>query len=77
MNGYIIFLSAVILLHQIYFFTAEILWNGKTIGKRIFKIKVISKDGANPDLITSFVRNFSRSIYFPGVWGLVMLWPEL
>jgi uncharacterized RDD family membrane protein YckC len=63
-DGFLVFMSAIILFHQIYFLIIEALWTGNTLGKRIFKIKVIKNNGANPDLLISFVRNFSRSIYF-------------
>ena len=47
-TGFSILLFALFILHQFYFFIFEILLNGKTIGKLIFKIKVIDNKGLQP-----------------------------
>ena len=57
-----------------YFVLLEWIWNGQTIGKRIFGLRVIADDGAPAGFIAVLVRNLVRVIDFlPGFYGLGLL----
>lgn len=51
----------------VYFIVAEVS-SGATIGKRVFRLKVVSARGGNPELVESLVRNISK-VY----WLLLLL----
>jgi uncharacterized RDD family membrane protein YckC len=57
-----------------YFVLLEWIWNGQTIGKRIFGLRVIADDGAPAGFIAVLVRNLLRVVDFlPGFYGLGLL----
>ncbi|ELZ91727.1 RDD domain-containing protein [Haloferax mucosum ATCC BAA-1512] len=45
-----------------YFFLLEGLWDGQTVGKRLFGIKVVKEDGSACDIGSSLMRNLLRII---------------
>jgi uncharacterized RDD family membrane protein YckC len=54
-----------------YFILLEWLWNGQTIGKRAFGLRVINEDGSPAGFVAVFVRNLVRLIDFlPSFYGL-------
>ncbi|GAA0455409.1 RDD family protein [Halococcus dombrowskii] len=46
----------------VYFFLLEGLWDGYTVGKKLFGIKVVEEDGAQCSLSSAFVRNLLEII---------------
>ena len=53
-----------------YFIVLEWLWNGQTLGKRLFGLRVINEDGSPARFIAVFVRNLVRVVDFlPGFYG--------
>jgi uncharacterized RDD family membrane protein YckC len=69
-------LFAELLIAWLYFVLLEWLWNGQTIGKRIFGLRVISEDGEPARFVAVIVRNLVRVVdflpFFYG-FGLVAL----
>ena len=64
-------LFSAVLFGWMYFILLEWLWNGQTLGKRIFGLRVINEDGAPARFIAVFVRNLVRVVDFlPGFYGL-------
>lgn len=51
-----------------YFFALEGLWDGYTVGKKVFGIKVVKQDGGECDIATAFLRNLLRIIDFLPVY---------
>ena len=57
-----------------YFILLEWLWNGQTIGKRAYGLRVISGDGSPAGFTAVFVRNLLRVVDFlPSFYGLGLL----
>lgn len=57
-----------------YFILLEWLWNGQTIGKRLFKLRVINEDGSPAGFTAVLIRNLLRLVDFlPGFYGLGVL----
>jgi uncharacterized RDD family membrane protein YckC len=57
-----------------YFILLEWLWNGQTVGKRAFGLRVINEDGSPAGFVAVFVRNLVRVIDFlPSFYGLGLL----
>ncbi|MGH2498582.1 MAG: RDD family protein, partial [Candidatus Limnocylindria bacterium] len=57
-----------------YFILLEWLWNGQTIGKRAFGLRVIGPDGSPARFGAVFVRNLVRVVDFlPGLYGFGVL----
>ena len=57
-----------------YFILLEWLWNGQTLGKRAYGLRVISGDGSPAGFIAVFVRNLIRVVDFlPVFYGLGLL----
>lgn len=52
-----VFTFAVVI---VYFVVLPIYWNGQTLGKRFFKIKIIKLDGSDIDFKTIFLREVTR-----------------
>lgn len=53
-----------------YFIALEWLWNGQTLGKRLFGLRVINEDGSPARFIAVFVRNLVRvADFLPGFYG--------
>jgi uncharacterized RDD family membrane protein YckC len=65
-----------LLIAWLYFVLLEWLWNGQTIGKRLFGLRVISEDGEPARFVAVIVRNLVRVVdflpFFYG-FGLVAL----
>ena len=60
----------------LYFVLLEWLWNGQTIGKRLFGLRVISEDGEPARFVAVVVRNLVRIVDFLPIFygfGLVTL----
>lgn len=53
-----------VFLFQLYFFLFELIFKGKTPGKFLFNIHLVNSEGGRPNLIQSFIRNFSRVLNF-------------
>ena len=54
-----------------YFIATEWLWNGQTLGKRLFGLRVITEDGSPARFVACFVRNLIRVVDFlPSLYGL-------
>src|SRR5213593_2756959 len=72
-----VFGVAVLLIPTIiwaYFILLEWLWNGQTLGKRAYGLRVISGDGSPAGFTAVFVRNLIRVIDFlPVFYGLGLL----
>ena len=57
-----------------YFVLLEWIWNGQTIGKRVFGLRVIADDGAPAGFTAVLVRNLLRVVDFlPGFYGIGLL----
>ena len=57
-----------------YFILLEWLWNGQTIGKRIFKLRVINEDGSPARFTAVLIRNLLRLVDFlPAFYGVGVL----
>src|SRR3989441_11837357 len=57
-----------------YFILLEWLWNGQTIGKRAFKLRVINEDGSPAQFTAVLIRNLLRLVDFlPALYGLGVL----
>lgn len=53
-----------------YFIVLEWLWNGQTVGKRMFHLRVIGGDGAPAGFLAIFIRNLGRLVDFlPAFYG--------
>jgi uncharacterized RDD family membrane protein YckC len=60
-----------LLIAWLYFVLLEWLWNGQTIGKRMFGLRVISEDGEPARFVAVIVRNLVRVVDFlPIFYGL-------
>jgi uncharacterized RDD family membrane protein YckC len=67
--GWVVFFE--LLIAWLYFVLLEWLWNGQTIGKRIFGLRVISEDGEPARFVAVIVRNLVRVVDFlPVLYGL-------
>lgn len=59
---------AVVLLYDLLF---EVWGDGRTLGKRLVGLRVVTQTGKSPDFTTSFVRNILRLVdYFPFFYGV-------
>src|SRR6267378_5031095 len=57
-----------------YFILLEWLWNGQTIGKRVFRLRVINEDGSPAQFTAVLIRNLLRLVDFlPAFYGLGVL----
>lgn len=57
-----------------YFVLIEWLWNGQTIGKRMYRLRVIGEDGAPAGFVAILVRNVLRIVDFlPAFYGIGLL----
>jgi uncharacterized RDD family membrane protein YckC len=64
----------VFLIAWSYFVLVEWLWNGQTIGKRIYGLRVIGEDGAPAGFVAVLVRNLLRMVDFlPAFYGVGLL----
>jgi uncharacterized RDD family membrane protein YckC len=60
-----------LLIAWLYFVLLEWLWNGQTIGKRFFGLRVISEDGEPARFVAVVVRNLVRVVDFlPVLYGI-------
>lgn len=67
-------LLTAILFGWTYFILLEWLWNGQTLGKRVFGLRVINEDGSPARFVAVLVRNLVRVVDFlPGFYGFGLL----
>jgi uncharacterized RDD family membrane protein YckC len=63
-----------LLLAWVYFIVLEWLWNGQTLGKRVFGLRVITEDGEPAPFVAVLVRNIVRTVDFlPVLYGLGLI----
>ena len=62
--SYAVIIGVDFILGWLYWFASEWLWNGKTVGKRLMKIRVIDSSGLKLLLPQIIIRNLLRSIDF-------------
>ena len=53
-----------------YFVVLPIFWNGQTLGKRFFRIRIIKTDGSDIDFKTIFLREMTRVLMFILTFGI-------
>jgi uncharacterized RDD family membrane protein YckC len=64
-----IFIFLMFLLYWGYFTLMEAFWDGRTLGKRVAKIRVIQRTGRGIGLFESMTRNLLRIVdQFPGIY---------
>src|SRR5437773_10792637 len=69
LGGFTLIVTAVLI--WAYFILLEWLWNGETIGKRAFRLRVINEDGSRAQLTAALTGNllrlfdFLRPLYVP------------
>jgi uncharacterized RDD family membrane protein YckC len=57
-----------------YFIFLEWLWNGQTVGKRMYRLRVINEDGSPAQFTAVLIRNLLRLVDFlPALYGLGVL----
>ncbi len=66
-----LWVMATLLIAWSYFIGLEWLWEGRTLGKRMFGLRVISADGSPASFIAVVIRNLLRVVDFlPAFYGL-------
>jgi uncharacterized RDD family membrane protein YckC len=71
-GGLILIVTLVVI--WAYFILFEWLWNGETIGKRAFKLRVINEDGSPAQFTAVLIRNLLRLVDFlPALYGVGLL----
>jgi len=69
-----VFVMATALIAWSYFIVLEWLWEGQTLGKRMFGLRVISADGSPAGFVAVLVRNVLRVVDFlPLLYGFGLL----
>ncbi|MDE3113483.1 MAG: RDD family protein [Chloroflexota bacterium] len=72
LGGVVVMLT--LLVAWAYFIALEWLWDGRTLGKRIFGLRVIAADGSPAGFVAILVRNLIRVVDFlPAFYGLGLL----
>ena len=67
-------LIVTLVLIWVYFILLEWLWNGQTIGKRAYRLRVIDEDGSPAQFTAVLIRNLLRVVDFlPAFYGLGVL----
>jgi uncharacterized RDD family membrane protein YckC len=66
-----LWLLSFVLVFVVYFIVCEMLWSGRSIGKRAAGIRVISATGAAESFSSSLLRNIARLIDFLPVFYIV------
>lgn len=56
-----------------YFVVFQTLYNGQTLGKKIFKIKVVNTDNDNASMIQMFIRSLFTMNIFSSLLGILLL----
>lgn len=65
------FFIAVFAVQWGYFFLSEWLMHGQTFGKKLLGLRVVTRDGASPGLVSALVRNLLRVVDFlPSSYGI-------
>jgi uncharacterized RDD family membrane protein YckC len=65
---------ALFVLGWSFYIFLEWLWNGQTVGKRLYGLRVINEDGSPAGFVAVFVRNVVRIIDFlPALYGIGLL----
>ena len=63
-----------LLIAWLYFIVLEWLWNGQTLGKRVFGLRVITEDGEPAPFVAVLVRNIVRTVDFlPVLYGVGLI----
>ncbi len=74
--GIVVLLTLVVI--WVYFVLLEWLWNGQTVGKRFYGLRVIAEDGAAAGFVAVLIRNLVRVVDFlPGFYGLGLVFIAL
>lgn len=69
-----VFLMTILLVGWSYFVILEWLWEGQTLGKRMFGLRVISADGSPAGFTAVLIRNLVRiADFLPAFYGLGLL----
>lgn len=69
-----VFVLLTLLIGWSYFVALEWLWEGRTLGKRMFGLRVITADGSPASFIAILIRNLLRIVDFlPVFYGLGLL----
>lgn len=69
-----LFVMLTLLVGWSYFVLLEWLWEGRTIGKRLFGLRVITGDGSPASFTAVLIRNLLRIVDFlPALYGLGLL----
>lgn len=69
-----VFVLLTLLVAWSYFIVLEWLWEGRTLGKRMFGLRVISADGSPASFTAVLIRNLLRIVDFlPALYGLGLL----
>lgn len=69
-----LFVSLTLLVGWSYFVILEWLWEGRTLGKRLFGLRVISADGSPASFSSVLIRNLLRVVDFlPAFYGFGLL----
>jgi uncharacterized RDD family membrane protein YckC len=69
-----LFVLVTLLVGWSYFVLLEWLWEGRTLGKRLFGLRVISADGSPASFTAVLIRNLLRVVDFlPAFYGLGLL----
>jgi uncharacterized RDD family membrane protein YckC len=64
-------LMVTLVLIWAYFILLEWLWNGQTIGKRVYRLRVINEDGSPAGFTAVLIRNLIRLVDFlPAFYGV-------
>ncbi|MCS7224932.1 MAG: RDD family protein [Armatimonadetes bacterium] len=67
----LLYVFTLIITLMVYYILSEGLWSGQTVGKRLFRLRVLTTDGTAPDLAAATIRNVLRLVdYFPGTCGV-------
>lgn len=73
-TGQGVFVLVTLLVAWSYFIVLEWLWEGRTLGKRMFGLRVISADGSPASFTAVLIRNLLRIVDFlPAFYGLGLL----
>jgi len=69
-----LFVTVTLLVGWSYFIVLEWLWEGRTLGKRIFGLRVITADGSPASFTAVLIRNLVRIVDFlPAFYGIGLL----
>ena len=61
------------LISLLYFIVVPVLWLGYTVGKRVFSIRIVHKDGSQVSLLTMIMREFVAGLAYGLTLGLLVI----